>query len=253
MLKMFSRWWIIFFFCTLISNPRAPVLKTNLTIKRGRWLQALSQAIKKLKYNKIKMRHQHPTWNRPRMYKATCFADEIVKIHPPPHSLSDKWMFACAWKLSLRAPSPSPYQSHRIVIYLLGGEGLIWQQESDCRAARMAGKPAQRRRFWGRGLYIKEIGVIGHVSRVKRSLHWWPSASGELIKRLDVFLRCFMASWLTLWTAEQWSSLSQLLCSLFFLYNDQQSSGMVWGSSFCASVCLAPPCSPPPLCSPWPD
>lgn len=117
MLKKFSRWWIIFSFCTLMCYPRAFVLKTNLTIKipwKGggsrpchKWLKSWNTIRLKCITNILRgvglvCAQQHVSQMR------------LSKFILPPDSLSDKWMFVWAWKLSLRALPPPPNQSHRI-------------------------------------------------------------------------------------------------------------------------------------------
>lgn len=94
MLKMFSRWWIIFFFCTQMSNLRAFALKTN-TIR----LNSVTNTVCGIG---LVCTQQHVSQMR------------LSKFILQPNSLSEKLMFVCTWKLSLRAPSPSPNQSHWI-------------------------------------------------------------------------------------------------------------------------------------------
>lgn len=72
----------------------------------------------------------------------------------------------------------------------------------------------------GSGPQKKENGVLRLVSLVKQSWHWWPSASGELISRLHVFLWCFWSfknSWVQIAFGKQYARSGPLRSSWFAL------------------------------------
>lgn len=81
-------------FCTQMSNLRAFALKTN-TIR----LNSVTNTVCGIG---LVCTQQHVSQMR------------LSKFILQPNSLSEKLMFVCTWKLSLRAPSPSPNQSHWI-------------------------------------------------------------------------------------------------------------------------------------------
>lgn len=108
MLKTFSCWWIIFCFCTIMSNPRALVLKTNLTIKIPERESGSRPCHKRLKnWNTKRLKCitnavRGTGLVRTRQHVSQMRLSKFILLLPP-DSLSDKWMFVCSWKLSLRA------------------------------------------------------------------------------------------------------------------------------------------------------